>query len=355
MSERGLPSTLRTDFRDDMRLLDSGFVRFWAAAGLILAFLLPLALTNFWTGIANQVFIAVIGALALNLLMGTTGQISLGHAGFLAAGAFTVAALITHFEAPIGVTLLAAAAVGAVLGVLVGLPALRLRGLYLAVSTLAAHFVIIVGVSQYQSGISYGAGFSIPPPSIFGLEIGSERAWYFFILPLALGVLLLNLNWLRSAYGRAWMAIRHRDIAAEALGINVALYKLLAFSASTSLTCVAGALWAYHTAFVSVEAFDFDTLIQYLAMVIIGGLGSVLGACLGAFFVVVLPHVISVVAAKIPVLQGLGGQTFDLQVGAFGVVMLLFLIFEPRGLAGIWARVRFYFQLWPFKYRAWDA
>jgi branched-chain amino acid transport system permease protein len=355
MSERGLPSTLRTDFRDDMRLLDSGFVRFWAAAGLILAFLLPLALTNFWTGIANQVFIAVIGALALNLLMGTTGQISLGHAGFLAAGAFTVAALITHFEAPIGVTLLAAAAVGAVLGVLVGLPALRLRGLYLAVSTLAAHFVIIVGVSQYQSGISYGAGFSIPPPSIFGLEIGSERAWYFFILPLALGVLLLNLNWLRSAYGRAWMAIRHRDIAAEALGINVALYKLLAFSASTSLTCVAGALWAYHTAFVSVEAFDFDTLIQYLAMVIIGGLGSVLGACLGAFFVVVLPRVISVVAAKIPVLQGLGGQTFDLQVGAFGVVMLLFLIFEPRGLAGIWARVRFYFQLWPFKYRAWDA
>jgi branched-chain amino acid transport system permease protein len=355
MSERGLPSTLRTDFRDDMRLLDSGFVRFWAATGLILAFLLPLALTNFWTGIANQVFIAVIGALALNLLMGTTGQISLGHAGFLAAGAFTVAALITHFEAPIGVTLLAAAAVGAVLGVLVGLPALRLRGLYLAVSTLAAHFVIIVGVSQYQSGISYGAGFTIPPPSIFGLEIGSERAWYFFMLPLALGVLLLNLNWLRSAYGRAWMAIRHRDIAAEALGINVALYKLLAFSASTSLTCVAGALWAYHTAFVSVEAFDFDTLIQYLAMVIIGGLGSVLGACLGAFFVVVLPHVISVVAAKIPVLQGLGGQTFDLQVGAFGVVMLLFLIFEPRGLAGIWARVRFYFQLWPFKYRAWDA
>jgi branched-chain amino acid transport system permease protein len=355
MSQRGLPSTLRTDFRDDMRLLDSGFVRFWAATGLILAFLLPLALTNFWTGIANQVFIAVIGALALNLLMGTTGQISLGHAGFLAAGAFTVAALITHFEAPIGVTLLAAAAVGAVLGVLVGLPALRLRGLYLAVSTLAAHFVIIVGVSQYQSGISYGAGFTIPPPSIFGLEIGSERAWYFFMLPLALGVLLLNLNWLRSAYGRAWMAIRHRDIAAEALGINVALYKLLAFSASTSLTCVAGALWAYHTAFVSVEAFDFDTLIQYLAMVIIGGLGSVLGACLGAFFVVVLPHVISVVAAKIPVLQGLGGQTFDLQVGAFGVVMLLFLIFEPRGLAGIWARVRFYFQLWPFKYRAWDA
>src|SRR5215831_11630250 len=330
MTCRGLPSTLRTDFRDDIQLLDSGFVRFWAAAGLTVALLLLLALTNFWTGVANQIFIAVIGALALNLLTGTTGQISLGHAGFMAAGAFTVAALITHLEAPIGVTLPAAAVVGAILG-------------------------ILVGVGQYQSAISYGSGFSIPAPSVFGLEIGSERAWYFFLLPFALGVLLLNLNWLRSAYGRAWMAIRHRDVAAEALGINVALYKVLAFSASTSLTCVSGALWAYHTGFVSVEAFDFDMLIRYLAMVIIGGLGSVLGACLGALFVVVLPHIISILADKIPVLQGLGGKTFDLQVGVFGVAMLLFLILEPRGLAGIWARVRFYFQLWPFKYRAWES
>jgi branched-chain amino acid transport system permease protein len=352
---RRLPSTLRTDFRSDIRLLDSAFVRFWAAAGLILALLLPLVLTNFWTSVANQVFIAVIGALALNLLMGTTGQISLGHAGFMAAGAFTVAALITRFEAPIGVTLVAAAIAGAVLGVLVGLPALRLKGLYLAVSTLAAHFVIIVGVGQYQSAISYGSGFTIPPPSVLGWTIDSERAWYFFLLPAALAVLLVNLNLLRSAYGRAFMAIRHRDIAAESLGINVALYKLLAFSASTSLTCVAGALWAYHTAFVSVEAFDFDMLIQYLAMVIIGGLGSVLGACLGAVFVTVLPHLISILATKLPFLSGMGGKAFELQIGAFGAIMLLFLILEPRGLAGIWGRVRFYFQLWPFRYRAWEA
>jgi len=355
MSRGSLPSTLRTDFRDDIQLLDSGFVRFWATAGLIAALLLPLVLTNFWTGVANELFIAVIGALALNLLMGTTGQISLGHAGFLAAGAFTVAALITHFNAPIVATLLSAAVVGAVLGVLVGLPALRLKGLYLAVSTLAAHFVIIVGVGQYQSILNYGSGFTIPSPSLFGLEIGSERSWYFFLLPFVLGILLLNLNWLRSAYGRAWMAIRHRDVTAEALGINVARYKLLAFSASTSLTCIAGALWAYHTAFVSVEAFDFDMLIQYLAMVIIGGLGSVLGACLGAFFVIVLPHTISILANSIPFLQELGAKSFDLQVGVFGVAMLLFLMLEPRGLAGIWARLRFYFQLWPFKYRAWEA
>lgn len=352
---RGLPSTLRTDFRSDIRLLDSRFVRFWAAAALLLLLLLPLLLTNFWTSVANQVFIAVIGALALNLLMGTTGQISLGHAGFMAAGAFTVAALIAHTNAPIGVALPAAAVAGAVLGVVVGLPALRLKGLYLAVSTLAAHFVIVAGVGQYQSAVSYGSGFMIPPPSAFGWTLGSEQAWYFFLLPAALVVLLINLNLLRSAYGRAWMAIRHRDIAAESLGINVPVYKLLAFSASTSLTCVAGGLWAYHTGFVSVEAFDFDMLIQYLAMVIIGGLGSTLGACLGAVFVVVLPHLISVASTKLPFLQGIGGKTFELQIGAFGVVMLLFLVLEPRGLAGIWARVRSYFQLWPFKYRAWET
>ena len=354
-SKRHLPSTLRTNYTRDMQLLDSAFVRVWALAGLAATLVLPLLLDNFWAGVVNQTLIASIGALALNLLMGTTGQISLGHAGFIAAGAFTVAALVTHLGAPIGVTLVAAVIVGAVLGVLVGLPALRLKGLYLAVSTLAAHFVIIVGLTQYQAVISYGSGFSIAAPSIFGITLASERHWFYFLLPMALAVLLVNVNWLRSAFGRAWMAILHRDIAAESLGINVARYKLLAFSASTSLTCLSGALWAYHTGFVSAEAFDFSMLIEYLAMVIIGGLGSVLGAILGAVFVTVLPQIISVLAESLPLLKGLGSQVFELQIGVFGVTMLLFLMLEPRGLAGIWARVRFYFQLWPFKYRASEA
>lgn len=350
-----LPSTLRTSYRRDMQLLDSGFVRFWAIVGLAAALVLPLLLTNFWTGIANQAFIAIIGALALNLLMGTTGQISLGHAGFIAAGAFTAAALVTHVDAPLIVCLVAATIVGAILGVLVGLPALRLKGLYLAVSTLAAYFVIVVGLGQYQAAISYGAGFTMPPAGMFGFTIQSERTWFYVLLPLALGIVLLNVNWLRSAYGRAWMAIHHRDISAESLGINAPLYKLLAFSASTALTCFSGALWAFHTGFVSVEAFDFHMLIQYLAMVIIGGLGSILGCILGAIFVIVLPHLITYAAEATPLLGALGSRVFELQTGLFGLIMLLFLILEPRGLAGIWARVRFYFQLWPFKYRSWES
>jgi branched-chain amino acid transport system permease protein len=350
----GLPSTLRTNYQRDIALLDSGFVRFWTLASLVVTLLLPLALTNFWTGVANQAFIAIIGALALNLLMGTTGQISLGHAGFIAAGAFTAAALVTHFALPLVIVLTAAAIVGAVLGVLVALPALRLKGLYLAVSTLAAHFVIIVGLGQYQAEISYGAGFTIPPPSPFGFEIASERSWYFVLLPIAVAVLLINVNWLRSAFGRAFMAIHHRDIAAESLGIDVARYKLLAFSASTALTSFCGALWAYHTGFVSVEAFDIHMLIQFLAMVIIGGLGSLLGSILGAVFVIALPHLITSATSGLPFLEALGGKVFEVQIGIFGLIMLLFLVLEPRGLAGIWARVRFYFQLWPFKYRSWE-
>jgi branched-chain amino acid transport system permease protein len=338
-----------------MQLLGSGFMKFCAAVGLVSIVGLPLVLTNFWTAVANQIFIAVVGALALNLLMGTTGQISLGHAGFIATGAFTVAAFVTHFNAPMPVTLLAAVVVGIVLGILVGLPALRLKGLYLAVSTLAAHFVIIAGLGQYQANIGYGEGFTIPPPNLFGWTISSERTWYYLLLGVTAIVLLVNVNWLRSAFGRAWMAIHHRDVAAEALGINVARYKLLAFSTSTAMTCFAGALWAYHTGFVSVEAFDIHMLIQFLAMVIIGGLGSVLGAILGAVFVILLPHVITLATESLPFLHGLGGKVFEIQAGLFGVIMFLFLALEPRGLAGIWARTRYYFELWPFRYRSWEA
>jgi len=352
---RFLPSTLHTNYDAEVRLLDSGFVRFWCGVAIATALTLPFLLSSFWTGVANQALIAIVGALALNLLMGVTGQISLGHAGFLAAGAFTAAALVTHFNAPIVVSLVCAMVAGAILGILVGLPALRLKGLYLAVSTLAAHFVIIVSLGQYQNAASNGEGFTMPPPSAFGFAISSEKQWFYVLLPIALAVLLVQVNWLRSAFGRAWMAIHHRDVSAEVLGVRVARYKLFAFSASTSLTCLCGALSAYHTGFVSVEAFDIHLLIQYLAMVIIGGLGSILGSILGAIFVIILPHIITTATNAIPLLQGLGSKIFEVQIGVFGVVMLLFLVLEPRGLAGIWARVKAYFQLWPFKFRAWES
>jgi len=351
---RAIPGTLKTSHRADSALLRTDFVRFWAVVGLLACGAVPLVLSSFWMGVANQMLIALVGALALNLLMGTTGQISLGHAGFVGAGAFTAAALVTELSAPFGVNLLAATAIGALVGVLVGFPALRLKGLYLAVSTLAAHFVIVVVMSQYQAGVSYGSGFTMPPPMLLGFELSGERRWYYFLLPVALLAVLLHVNWLRSAFGRAWMAIHHRDVSAQALGVDTARYKLLAFAASTALTSFSGALWAYYNGFVSVEAFDIHLLIQYLAMVIIGGLGSVLGSVLGAAFVMIVPHVITHVAERLPLLKALGGTVFELQIGLFGLVMLLFILLEPRGLAGLWFRLQEYFGLWPFRFRAWE-
>ncbi len=350
-----LPSTLRTRYGEDIALLDTTFVRVWAVIGIVLALLLPQFLTNYWAGVFNETLIVIVGALALNLLMGTTGQISLGHAGFVAAGAFTVAILLSWTALPIFIPLAAAAFVGAVLGVLVGLPALRLKGLYLAVSTLAAHFVIVVAFGQYQAFVSYGSGFTIDPPDVFGVALTSERRWSYFLLPVALAVLVVNANWLRSAYGRAWLAIKNKEVAAEALGVNAPKFKLIAFSASTALTCFAGGLWAYHTGFVSIEAFDFNMLVQFLAVVIIGGLGSLLGVVLGSVLVVVLPHLISSAVEATPLLKGSGMQAFEIQNLLFGATMLAFLILEPRGLAGIWARARVYFELWPFKTRSWDS
>ncbi len=351
----GLPSTLRTRYGDDIALLDTAFVRFWALVGLVCALALPQFLTNYWAGVFNETLITIIGALALNLLMGTTGQISLGHAGFVAAGAFTVAILLSISPMPVIVPLVASGLVGAVLGIVVGVPALRLKGLYLAVSTLAAHFVIVVSLGQYQAFVSYGSGFTIDPPTILGVALTSEKRWCYFLLPVALGVLVINANWLRSAYGRAWLAIKNKEVAAEALGVSAARFKLTAFAASTALTCFAGGLWAYHTGFVSIEAFDFNMLVQFLAVVIIGGLGSLLGVILGSILVVVLPHLISSGMEASPLLKGSGMQVFEIQNLLFGATMLAFLILEPRGLAGIWARVRFYFELWPFKTKSWNS
>jgi branched-chain amino acid transport system permease protein len=321
-------------------------------AGLALALLaFPLVATPFQLDLASQVFLASVGALSLMLLTGYAGQISLGHAGLMAAGAFTVGILFREANAPFWVTLPAAAVVGAVLGVVFGLPSLRLRGLYLAVSTLALHFVVIYAGGEYESRWGYSTGIVVDPPRLGGLSISDGRAWYYILLAAAAATLILCLNLLRARSGRAWRAIRAHETVAEALGIGIAAYKLLAFVISSAITAVAGALFAYYRGFVSVEAFSLFLTIQYLAMVIIGGIGSLLGALLGAAFVTVLPYLIEAALLSLPGAQGYAGVLFAINYSAFGVVMILFLVLEPLGLVGIWHRIQSYFLLWPFRLR----
>ena len=310
----------------------------------------PFLASPFALDLACQVFLASIGALSLMLLTGYAGQISLGHAGLLAAGAFTTGILAREIAAPFWITLPASAVTGIVLGFVFGLPSLRLRGLYLAVSTLALHFVVIYLGGEYETKRGFSTGIVIEPPSLAGIKLGG-RGWYFVLLLAAVAALLICINLLRSRSGRAWRAIHVRETVAEALGIGIARYKLLAFVISSSMTSVAGCLFAYYRGFVSVEAFDLFVAIQYVAMIIIGGMGSLLGALLGAMFVTVFPYLIEALLRLLPNAQKLAGDIFAVNYAAFGVVMILFLVFEPLGLVGIWRRLQSYFLLWPFRYK----
>jgi branched-chain amino acid transport system permease protein len=333
----------RTRYAQDHALLETRTQRasFIVFAVALCAF--PFVVSGFALDLANQVLLASIGAVALMLLTGYAGQISLGHAGLLAAGAFTAGILYKEVGAPIWITLPASGAVGALLGVIFGLPSLRLRGLYLAVSTLALHFIVIHVGSEYETKRGFSTGVLIDSP------VSDPRAWYFLLLVAATATVLLSLNLLRTRTGRAWRAIHGREAVAGALGISVHRAKLSAFVVSSALTAIAGCLFAYYRGFVSAEAFSLFLTIQYVAMVIIGGIGSLLGALLGAVFVVLFPYAIEALMRVPAVAERLSSLIFAVNYAAFGAVMIVFLVFEPQGLVGIWRRMQNWFLLWPFK------
>ena len=341
----------RTAYSQDVRLFDTRTQRASLAALLLAAAVLPFVASSFVLDLANQVLLACVGAVALMLLTGYAGQISLGHAGLLAAGAFTTGILFKEVAAPIWVTLPASAAVGAALGLIFGLPSLRLRGLYLAVSTLALHFIVIYLGGEYETKRGFSTGVVIDPPALFGWTLADARAWYFVLFAAAAATILLSLNLLRAHTGRAWRAIHGREAVAGALGISVHRAKLGAFVWSSTLTATAGCLFAYYRGFVSAEAFSLFLTIQYVAMIIIGGMGSILGAVLGAVFVVLFPYAIETAMDLSTFGEQLSSYVFAVNYAAFGLVMILFLVFEPQGLVGIWRRAQDWVLLWPFRQR----
>ena len=341
----------RTNYAQDLALSQTKMQRISALVFAVVLLGFPLIASNFYLDLVTQVFLAAIGSLSLMLLTGYAGLISLGQAGLLCAGAFTAGILVKEFDTPIYLTLPAAAIVGALLGVIFGLPSLRLRGLYLAVSTLALHFIVVYAGGEYETKRGFSTGITIDAPKVLGYELYGGKTWYYIMLVFAALTLLICVNLLRTRTGRAWRAIQAHETVAEALGINVAAYKLLAFVISSAIAAVAGALFAYYRSFVSVEAFSMFLTIQYVAMVIIGGMGSLLGAILGAFFVTIFPYIIEGLLLKLPNAQAYAGVLFAVNYAAFGFVMILFLVFEPLGLVGIWHRIQTYFLLWPFKHR----
>lgn len=348
---------LRTNYLESNKVVRRPYQKVLIAAVLVVAVLLPTASSTFFVHLLNLCFLSAIGALGLMLLTGFCGQISLGHAAFLAVGAFTTVILTVHVGVPFILVVPAAAIIGAALGFVVGLPSLRFRGVYLAISTLAMHYAIIFLATSYQANFakSASAGITISDPSIGPLVIRGEYTWYYFSLTLLTIVTIWCVNLVRTRPGRAWMAIRDRDIAAEALGVNLARYKLLAFMVSSTLAAVSGSLLAYYSNVVTVETYTIDLAVIYVAIIIVGGMGSILGALMGVIFITLLPFGIDGLFSYLPRDWRFGSTVFGVQVGAVGICIILFLLIEPKGLAEIWRRVETYFDRWPFRYRPLDT
>ncbi|MBI4288780.1 MAG: branched-chain amino acid ABC transporter permease [Chloroflexi bacterium] len=342
----------KTSFPQDMAVFDTPFRRLWLIILLLGLVAFPFFAPRYFIHLGNLVLLASIAALMLNLLTGYTGMISLGHAAFLAAGAFTVAALVINFKPPppFWLTVPAAGAVGAILGLLASLPALRLRAVYLILSTVSIHYIVTLTVSLYQSNAGFISGINIPTATLGPLKLENSRTWFYFLLVVTVVVTIFSINLVRSRIGRAWMAIRDKDIAAAALGVNVAFYKILAFTFTSSVTAMAGALGAYYLNYAAAEEFTIWLGIFYIAMIIVGGIGSILGSFFGAAIITLMPYLLDGLFQSINVPPRLQTYVFAIQFAAFGLLIALFLLLEPDGLVAIWRKVRTYFEMWPLKY-----
>jgi branched-chain amino acid transport system permease protein len=343
------PSTLIVGYGPDLHVIRSRFGVACALIALAIAVVLPAFVGPFHLRLLNLSLIAVIGAVALNLLVGTAGLISLGQAAFLALGAFSAGGLVHYTDAPAWVTLPAATLAGAVLGLVVGVPSLRLKHLYLAVTTFVLHFAVVLGATAFQAQAVQSAGIVMPTFELGPIRLESRTDWYYFVLVLALISIVVGANLLRSRIGRSWAALRDRDIAAEALGVSITRAKLSAFVFTSAMVSFAGAISGYFAGVVSAETYTLELAISYLAMIIIGGLGSVLGAVLGAFLITWLPYLIDETLRAFGFEVG-PGRISGIHDGVFALLILGFLLFEPRGLAELWRRLRTYITLWPFRY-----
>jgi branched-chain amino acid transport system permease protein len=346
----------KTGYAADMALYPLPIARWTVAALLVLfAVVAPLSLHEYYLSIINLVMIAVVGALGLNILVGYTGQISIGHAGFMSVGAYTAANLAVKAHLPFWITLPAGGLMAALIGAIVGIPSLRIKGLYLAIATLAGQ-LIIEWTINHVPWISGGAQASIqvPRPSLLGYELRTQGQLYFFLLFFTVVAIVATLNLVRSRIGRAFIAIRDQDIAAEIIGIDIFRYKLLSFAISSFYAGVCGVLYTYYLGIANYEQFQIVVSIDYLAMIIIGGLGSVLGSILGATFVTFLPIVIRWTMESFGSLffspAELPGTISSLRLIVFGALIILFLVMEPEGLNRLWRNIRNYFRVWPFSY-----
>ena len=338
----------KTRYMQDINLIKHPGHLFWYSLLLIVLFVSPYGMDRFLLGEFSLVFIYAIAGLGLMLLVGYTGLVSLGHAAFLAIGAYTHAYLL-HQGLSFFVSLTAASVFSGVLGGLIGIPALRMMGIYLAVATLAFSIIVEQVLVHWVSVTGGFQGLSVPKPIVGGHDLSSPYAFYFLCLVILVICFLLAMNLLRSPAGRAMTAVRDSETSAESMGIDLAKTKTLAFALSAALTGLAGALFAHRLTYLAPDAFTIITSIQLLLMVVVGGLGSLHGVIYGAFFIGFFPQVIAIFRDFVP--PGIA-QIPGLEPAIFGLVLIFFLIYEPLGIYGRWIKIRLYFEEFPLYRKA---
>jgi branched-chain amino acid transport system permease protein len=319
---------------EDVRVF-SGWASFVAFVVLIIVLALaPLVLESYLIFVVNLIAIHVIVALGMNLLVGYAGQISLGHAGFYAIGAYTSVVLNAKFGVPFPVSLLCAGLFAAMFGFLLGLPALRLEGPYLAIATLGFGIAVVQILGKWESVSGGHMGIHAPKMTIGPWILNTDVKAYYFIMGVCVLATFAAYNIGRSRIGRAFVAIRDSDVAAEATGVNLTYYKTLAFAVSAFFTGIGGALMAHMVGFISPENYNMFVSIHFLSIVVVGGLGSTLGSVLGAIMMVSLQQALS------------GMQALAMVI--YGAIMIGVVLFEPLGLRGRWLKIKIYWKTWPF-------
>ena len=334
----------KTDYAQDIRLAKHGGHVFWYSLLVLVLLAAPWLVPEYWLAKLTFILIYAIAGLGLMLLSGFTGQFSIGHAAFLGVGAYTQA-VTTNLGLPFPFALLLAGLLSAAVGVVVGLPALRVKGIYLGIATMAFGFIVEEGFARWDSVTGGNSGMRVKAPDMFGWILNSGAEFYLLCLVITVAATLGILNLLRSSTGRAFVAIRDSEISAQSMGINLARYKTLSFAISAALAGFAGALYAHKLHFISPDQFNILQSIDLLLMVVIGGLGSVHGAFLGAIFLISMPQLIAMAKDYLPAVVA---QAPGLQGLVYGVVLIGFVLFEPMGLYGRWLKVRTYLQTFPF-------
>jgi branched-chain amino acid transport system permease protein len=337
-------------YPEDERILKTRFVRASMALFILGLLALPFLVGSYVLAIVSGVLIAIVGATGLNILTGYAGLISVGQGGFMGVGAYTVAVLATAGHMPFWITIPAAGLVAALVGVMFGLPSLRLKGFYLAIATLAAQFILDYVFMNWESVTKGAVGILVPRPMVLGVTLTHDAQFYYFLLvPTVLAVLVVR-NLFRTHIGRALIAVRDQDLAAEILGVSVVKMKLVAFALSSFYAGVAGGLLAYYATSVAPGTFALSLSIDYLAMIIIGGLGTPLGPILGAAFVLLIPDVLQHLIELLKHVVDISYTFAALREIVFGLFIIGFLIGKPDGLARFWRDFRAYWKLWPFAY-----